>query len=129
MMPLISFLCFNYYRMLSVSSVECEVCLNTYDYKLSNSHTRTRCSSCIKFLKRNDMKNKAISYMGGKCKICAYDKCTSALVFHHIKDKNFTISEKYYFSWDQIQKELDLCVLLCSRCHAEIHARVTELPA
>jgi hypothetical protein len=29
-------------------------------------------------------KEKLIEYKGGKCQICGYNKCTSALEFHHL---------------------------------------------
>lgn len=59
--------------------------------------------------------------MGGKCIICGYDKCLSALAFHHINpwDKEFEIGSK--MSWEVIVQELKKCELVCSNCHAEIH--------
>lgn len=30
------------------------------------------------------IKEKLIEYKGGKCQICGYNKCTSALEFHHL---------------------------------------------
>lgn len=70
-------------------------------------------------------------YMGGKCQICGYNKCSRALTFHHInpKEKSFGISARGFTrSWDKIKKELDKCILLCSNCHMEVHDGLTQLP-
>lgn len=41
--------------------------------------------------------------------------------FHHIDSatKDFNISAR--LTWDAIVRELGKCVLLCSRCHREVH--------
>jgi predicted HNH restriction endonuclease len=72
--------------------------------------------------KRIEVKNRAIDYLGGKCRICGYDKCPSAMVFHHLdpREKDFDISSR--LSWEAIEPELKKCVLLCSNCHHEVHA-------
>lgn len=73
-------------------------------------------------LKRKQLREKAIAYKGGKCLLCGYDKCPSALDFHHPDPqvKEFTISDKMT-SWDTISKELAVVDLLCCRCHREVH--------
>ncbi len=40
--------------------------------------------------KRKRVKTNAIKYLGGKCKLCGYNKCKQALEFHHInpEEKN-----------------------------------------
>lgn len=42
--------------------------------------------------------------------------------FHHLNsiDKDFTISARMT-SWTAIERELKKCVLVCCRCHREIH--------
>jgi len=68
------------------------------------------------------LKEQAVAYLGGKCRICDYDKCLAALEFHHRdpREKDFVISNK--MSWAAIEPELDKCVLLCATCHRETHA-------
>lgn len=72
--------------------------------------------------KRTQLKERAVTYCGGKCKICGYNRSLAALEFHHEdpKSKEFNISSK--MSWDTIVVELEKTVLVCSNCHKEIHA-------
>ena len=73
---------------------------------------------------------KCSNYKGGKCEYCNYDTYVGALEFHH-KDpsgKDFTISKiKSHKFDDVIIAELDKCLLLCSNCHKEEHARLRGL--
>ena len=76
---------------------------------------------------RKKLKIKAVEYKGGKCKICGYNKCYSALSFHHIDSelKDFTISGTSR-CWEKIKKELDKCIVVCNNCHAEIHENLIK---
>ena len=81
--------------------------------------------------KRKNTRIKAISYKGGHCQICGYDRCPEALEFHHTTDggKDFGISQSGYTrSWQRVKAELDKCVLLCANCHREVHAGILQLP-
>ena len=71
--------------------------------------------------KRADLRARAVAYKGGKCAICGYDRCFAAMDFHHpdIWAKDFEISAR--MSWKAIEPELARTVLLCSRCHREVH--------
>lgn len=72
-------------------------------------------------------KQKCIDYKGGKCSMCGYDKYNGALEFHHSdpKSKDFPIASSRLSRFSKkIEKELDKCVLLCSNCHREEHARI-----
>lgn len=68
------------------------------------------------------VKERAIAYLGGQCRICGYNRCSSAFDFHHLdpSQKDFSISTRA--SWNAIVVELKKCVLLCSNCHREVHA-------
>lgn len=81
--------------------------------------------------RRKKIKEMAIAYKGGKCCICGYDKCNSALDFHHKdeREKSFGLSVRGLTrSWDRTKAEVDKCTLVCANCHREIHEGITQLP-
>lgn len=73
-------------------------------------------------------------YAGGKCMICGYDKCQSALEFHHIdpKTKFKDVSKLKIYAWKRVKVEIDKCLYVCANCHREIHEGLfilgTDLP-
>lgn len=77
--------------------------------------------------RRRQLREQVIAYLGGECAICRYNRCVEALDAHHLDDrtKDFTISSKLT-SWNRIEPELQKCVLLCARCHREVHAGLHE---
>lgn len=94
-------------------------------YEKSGRNGQWKCLKCeseLAVLKKQKYKLKMIEYKGGKCEICGYNKNISALEFHHLnpEEKEFTISDTKH-SWEDTQKELDKCILLCANCHREIH--------
>lgn len=77
--------------------------------------------------RRKKIRAMAVTYKGGKCQICGYDRCVEALEFHHASPtgKDFGISSKGYTrSWKRVQEELDKCVMLCANCHREAHSKL-----
>lgn len=77
---------------------------------------------------RNRQKQKAVTYLGGKCNRCGYNKSLAALDFHH-KDpnkKDWMPSRLMSYKWDIIKDELDKCELVCANCHRELHEGITE---
>ena len=96
-------------------------------YKKNNGlYKKGYCKNChnkhvIERMKSN--KIKAVEYKGGCCKICGYNKCIEALDFHHkdpsTKDENWNRMKGWCL--ERIYTELDKCILLCCRCHREIH--------
>jgi len=70
----------------------------------------------------------AIKLLGGACQECGYDKCYSALEFHHLdpstKDVNY--SGMRGWSFEKIKKEIKNCILLCANCHREEHERLRQ---
>ena len=76
---------------------------------------------------RKDRKDKLVQLMGGKCKLCKYDRCQRALDFHHVgedhkNDKSFGISSNGMLAaWETLLQEVKKCILVCSNCHREIH--------
>ena len=85
------------------------------------------CTAIQATSRHKKLKLDCVNYKGGKCEHCNYDKCISALEFHHL-DKNkkeFSISHRRSYSFDEdIVKELDKCILLCANCHREEHDRL-----
>lgn len=69
---------------------------------------------------------------GGKCCICGYDKCISALDYHHIvsEEKDAAVSRgmKNGWAWSRIINEAKKCTIICCRCHRELHAGIVKLP-
>lgn len=80
--------------------------------------------------RRRKLKEMAVQLKGGRCSICGYNKSLEALEFHHhLGRKDFALSTKGLTrSWKKIKKELEKCILVCSNCHKEIHAGITQLP-
>jgi hypothetical protein len=91
-------------------------------YHRSERRRQSNKDRITKYRKRT--KTQAIEYKGGKCKRCNYDRCVDALVFHHLdpQEKEFKIGSGNTWGWERIKKELDKTVLLCNRCHSELHA-------
>jgi hypothetical protein len=117
---------------------ECRVCHNTYSkenfYKATKKkHIDKICKACkherLQCLRKN-FKQWCVDYKGGKCINCGYNKCLSALDFHHLdpltKDFSFG-SRKGTIKKEKAILELDKCILLCRNCHAEVHAGVLIL--
>ncbi len=72
--------------------------------------------------RRQELRQRAVEYKGGKCEICGYDRCLNALEFHHTETylKDFNISSRMT-SWEAIVEELKKCTLLCANHHREVH--------
>ena len=63
---------------------------------------------------------------GTSCVVCGYSRCRKALDFHHtnpnIKEYEPSQITRNYMTVENMLKELESCVLLCSNCHREVHA-------
>lgn len=55
------------------------------------------------------------------CVVCGYNKCASALHFHH-EDP----TKKKRRVWVPYGEEFDKCILLCANCHFELHEKKEE---
>lgn len=102
---------------------KCERCGRDYVWGRRKGETARFCASCYTATKRTRAKKRAVEYKGGKCVECGYDRCIRSLDFHHTdpKQKDFSVSNKYFWAWERLKKELDKCVLVCKNCHGEIH--------
>jgi arsenate reductase-like glutaredoxin family protein len=87
-----------------------------YDY-LNGSNYRYLKNSRVR------LKEKLVEYKGGKCERCGYDKCITALEFHHLDpdEKEFGVGNFEVLSFGKCKKEVDKCILVCANCHREIH--------
>lgn len=87
-----------------------------------------RCKKCRNehvIKARQDVKRKIVEDFGGKCKICGYSKWIGNLIFHHLdpSKKEFAIGNGgSTISYEKIKREASKCLLVCCRCHGEIHA-------
>lgn len=83
-----------------------------------------KCWSCASKLSRERHANELYKIMGAKCWVCGYNKCKSAMDYHHVdpsqKKFNLTMREMQY-AWHRILEEVKKCALLCCRCHREYH--------
>jgi len=83
------------------------------------------CWTCTNRKNRVNKIARIKEFTGSGCWICSYDKCWGALDFHHVdpQTKLFGLTlREIQFSWDRILPEVKKCVLVCCRCHREIHA-------
>jgi DNA-binding CsgD family transcriptional regulator len=102
--------------------------------KLEGKSHRTPEGSSNGLLNRNLRKRKKeflLSAANNSCQNCGYDKCTSALSFHHLDEstKSFGIAGSA-FTKHKIEKlisEAEKCIILCMNCHAEVHAGITDV--
>ena len=81
-------------------------------------------------LRRVRHKVALIQLMGGKCPCCDYVGCREAFDFHHMDEsqKSFDIAKNTCRGWEILLAEARKCVLVCCRCHREIHAGVRPCP-
>lgn len=93
------------------SSVYCKVCTSEQTIKRQQENQR-RC----------------IEYKGGSCVKCGYNKCQTALEFHHLDPtkKDFSIAGNHLKSFKNLKVELDKCILICSNCHQELHFSISN---
>ena len=84
------------------------------------------CDSCNNKVRRYRVKKAALFLKGNKCQSCGWQGHTASLTFHHLYDKEFTISHAYTQSWERVKIELDKCEVLCANCHNERHSEYSE---
>jgi len=84
--------------------------------------------------KRRKTKELFVKFKGNECQTCGYNKCLSALTFHHInKEEKLHDIGKISLRIEDIEQlsidltsELEKCELLCSNCHREKHVETTN---
>lgn len=118
---------------------KCLICHQEFE-TVPHGESRKYCFDCSPSYKKGDNKGRAVAitsirhalkkaliqYKGGKCEICGYDKCLSALEFHHLnpQEKEFSLSDYTSGMNVNVEKafaEVEKCSLLCANCHREVH--------
>lgn len=98
----------------------------------TTSGTQKYCSRCRKcnsvylLNKKSNTLKRLVLNLKKRCVVCGYDKCKSALDYHHINSatKKFGLSNVSNVTEDEIMTEIGKCVVLCCRCHREVHAGI-----
>lgn len=128
---------YNKDRYLINGGKVCSKCKNLKDtsdfYKRYNTNRdglAGYCKECSNEYHGNrvkEVKLKMIDYKGGKCCDCNLkieDSHYCVFDLHHLdpNDKDPNFSKIKYQKWENIIKEIDKCVLLCSNCHRLRHS-------
>lgn len=131
--------CFNIYLQDRKDSASCTICgchkneETTRKVGKNSTGFQSYCKSCaagVLVLFNRKVKQRAVDYKGGACQKCGYNRCHSALEFHHRdpSQKDFAISTMTNRAFDgDILLELDKCDLLCSNCHREEHTKDKDI--
>jgi len=89
---------------------------------------KTECYECFssRMQERDQRKRKAIEYLGGRCADCGYQTDFVTVYDFHHRDERSDKKEISYLisanvSWVRLQRELDICFLLCANCHRIRH--------
>lgn len=102
-------------------------------HKGSGGHNRDYCYDCYPHgLSRQERYalRKELAYQRGVreklsrgCDICGYNKCPTALEWHHPEDnKEYNPSDLLRDgTYKKYQEETQKCQLLCANCHRELH--------
>jgi predicted HNH restriction endonuclease len=76
---------------------------------------------------QKQLRKQAIEFLGWKCKHCGLveTECLAVYDFHHEDptQKDASISELFRAMkpWEEIQPEIEKCILLCANCHRKVH--------
>lgn len=142
-------------RICGIEKLKTEFHSNNETKRWRSNRIRTECKECSRALSRKRYYNKThglakpreygplnksknnhttrhiynksilVGLFGGKCRVCGYNKCISALDFHHLdgntKEFGLTKYKICYKNIPKISEEISKCILLCSNCHREEH--------
>lgn len=91
-----------------------------------------RCKLEARRINREKRWHKAVDSLGGRCIVCGYKSTVrGAFDFHHLDPslKRYSISQLLADDapWERIERELNLCVLLCPNCHRLVHAGALDI--
>jgi hypothetical protein len=79
-------------------------------------------------LRKKSVTERVAAYkINAGCKVCGYNKCGSALDFHHLnpKGERMSVAQQIRGGWsfDRIMGDIQDQIVVCKNCHAEIHSR------
>ena len=107
--------------------------------KHGDKYRRWTCRKCrlpYKRNKRKEIKERKLHVLKPdtlECSTCGYSKEThpnftvSAIHFHHTdNNKKFNVGDMWDKKFEDIKAEINKCVPLCVRCHAEITQKERE---
>lgn len=81
---------------------------------------------------RQNAKRRLIRAFGGACCVCGYSRCDEVMEFHHLdpttKDTSWSQMRGRIKGWESIIVEMRKCVMVCSNCHKEVHAKFSVIP-
>lgn len=70
----------------------------------------------------NTKKARAVELFGGKCLKCGIvDSAISIYDFHHLDKSKKEGNIRFGNSWENVLKQIEGCILLCSNCHRKEH--------
>lgn len=106
---------------------------NKFNHKSDITHCKScgrkskknTCSKCVQKRTNIAKKELLIEKAGGKCVKCGYKECIAALDFHHVNPKTKEINLNANLNINTKLKEIKKCILLCCRCHRELHWQET----
>ena len=94
---------------------------------------RHKCSGCYAKRRREQIRDKVYKIYPPFCTVCGYGGADKILMldFHHLDQEtkmfDVNIANLTTRSWEVVLGELAKCVLLCCRCHREVHAGIIQL--
>lgn len=97
---------------------DCQVSMNRSHY-LENKEKALEDSKSSKLRRRKKMWDLKATL---KCSQCE-EKHPACLEFHHLDPsiKENDISSLLYTKWEDVEKEIGKCIIVCSNCHRKIH--------
>jgi hypothetical protein len=104
----------------------CRTCNIAKDSSLfaDNRNVCRKCRQVYTAKARAINKARVHEYLESKgCRCCGLSD-PEVLELHHDDPsvKEYTVSHIYSYNWDNIQKEINKCSVLCSNCHRKLHS-------
>lgn len=102
-----------------------------YVFQEHGGHRCKRCQAEAVARRRRRVKELLVDEAGGRCVLCGYHRCLAALGFHHLEPgtKSFGLAQAGITrAIEELRREAEKCILVCSNCHSEIESGITSVP-